>query len=79
MKEFVITAGDDGKKLEKWLIREMPAVGMGLRRKYLRRGPMATAGISRISHFSNFFPSSPAAMMNSFMHQLYQTAVCDAR
>ena len=36
MREFVITAGDDGKKLEKWLIREMPAVGMGLRRKYFR-------------------------------------------
>ena len=36
MKEFVIAAGDDGKKLDKWLIREMPAVGMGLRRKYFR-------------------------------------------
>ena len=36
MKEFVIAAGDDGKKLEKWLIREMPAVSMGLRRKYFR-------------------------------------------
>ena len=36
MKEFVITAGDDGKKLKKWLIREMPAVGLGLRRKYFR-------------------------------------------
>ena len=36
LKEFVIAAADDGKKLEKWLIREMPAVGMGLRRKYFR-------------------------------------------
>ena len=32
----MIAAGDDGKKLEKWLIREMPAVGVGLRRKYFR-------------------------------------------
>ena len=36
LKEFVIAAADDGKKLEKWLTREMPAVGMGLRRKYFR-------------------------------------------
>ena len=36
MKEFIIAAGDDGRKLEKWLIREMPSVGMGLRRKYFR-------------------------------------------
>lgn len=36
MKEFIITAADDGRKLEKWLIREMPAVGMGQRKKYFR-------------------------------------------
>ena len=36
MKEFIIAAADDGKKLEKWLIREMPAVSMGMRRKYFR-------------------------------------------
>jgi len=36
MKEFIITAADDGKKLEKWLIREMPTVGMGMRQKYFR-------------------------------------------
>lgn len=36
MREFIISAADDGKKLEKWLIREMPAVPMGLRRKYFR-------------------------------------------
>ena len=36
MKEFIIDAADDGRKLEKWLIREMPAVSMGMRRKYFR-------------------------------------------
>ena len=36
MKEFIISAADDGKKLEKWLIREMPAVPMAQRRKYFR-------------------------------------------
>jgi len=36
MKEFIITAADDGRKLEKWLIREMPTVGMGQRQKFFR-------------------------------------------
>jgi len=36
MKEFIIAAADDGKKLDKWLIREMPAVGMGMRQKLFR-------------------------------------------
>ena len=36
MKEFIIAAGDDGKKLEKWLIREMPTVAMGMRQKLFR-------------------------------------------
>ena len=36
VKEFIISAADDGKKLEKWLMREMPAVGMGLRQKFFR-------------------------------------------
>ena len=37
MKEFIISAADDGKKLEKWLIREMPTVGMGMRQKFFRQ------------------------------------------
>lgn len=37
MKEFIITAADDGRKLEKWLIREMPAAGMGVRQKLYRQ------------------------------------------
>lgn len=36
MKEFVISKADDGRKLEKWLIREMPTVAMGQRMKYFR-------------------------------------------
>ncbi len=36
MKEFVIAKADDGRRLEKWLIREMPAVAMGQRRKFFR-------------------------------------------
>jgi len=36
MKEFTITAADDGRKLDKWLIREMPTVGMGMRQKLFR-------------------------------------------
>lgn len=36
MKEFVISAADDGKKLDKWLMREMPAVSMGMRQKLFR-------------------------------------------
>ena len=36
MKEFIISAADDGRKLEKWLIREMPTVGMGMRQKFFR-------------------------------------------
>lgn len=36
MKEFIISAADDGRKLEKWLIREMPTVGMGMRQKLFR-------------------------------------------
>lgn len=37
MKEFVISAADNGKKLDKWLIREMPAVGIGQRQKLYRQ------------------------------------------
>lgn len=37
MKEFIISTADDGRKLEKWLIREMPTVGMGLRQKLFRQ------------------------------------------
>ena len=37
VKEFIISAADDGRKLEKWLIREMPTVGMGLRQKLYRQ------------------------------------------
>lgn len=36
LKEFIIAAADDGKKLDKWLIREMPTVGMGMRQKLFR-------------------------------------------
>lgn len=36
MKEFIISAADDGRKLEKWLIREMPSAGMGMRQKLFR-------------------------------------------
>lgn len=36
MKEFIIAPQDDGRRLEKWLAREMPAVGVGQRRKYFR-------------------------------------------
>ena len=36
MREFIISAADDGKKLEKWLMREMPTVGMGMRQKFFR-------------------------------------------
>jgi len=36
MKEFIISAADDGKKLDKWLMREMPTVGMGMRQKFFR-------------------------------------------
>ena len=37
VKEFIISAADDGRKLEKWLIREMPTVGMGLQQKLYRQ------------------------------------------
>ena len=37
MKEFIIAAADDGRKLDKWLAREMPAVGMGQRQKFYRQ------------------------------------------
>jgi len=36
MKEFTITAADDGRKLDKWLMREMPTAGMGMRQKLFR-------------------------------------------
>lgn len=36
MKEFVIAAADEGRRLEKWLAREMPTVGMDMRQKYFR-------------------------------------------
>ncbi len=37
MKEFIITAADDGRKLDKWLQREMPTAGMGVRQKLFRQ------------------------------------------
>ncbi|MBR6766341.1 MAG: RluA family pseudouridine synthase [Clostridia bacterium] len=36
MKEFVISKKDDGKRLDKWLIAELPLLTMGLREKYIR-------------------------------------------
>lgn len=36
MKEFVIGKADDGKRLDKWLIAELPLLTMGLREKYIR-------------------------------------------
>lgn len=36
MKEFIIGKQDDGKRLDKWLIAELPALPMGLREKYIR-------------------------------------------
>lgn len=36
VREFVISKADEGRKLEKWLIREMPAVGIGQRKKFFR-------------------------------------------
>ena len=36
MKEFVIGKKDDGRRLDKWLIAELPALPMGLREKYIR-------------------------------------------
>ncbi len=37
MKEFIIAAADDGRKLDRWLAREMPIVGMGQRQKFFRQ------------------------------------------
>ena len=37
MREFVIGREDDGKKLEKWLLKAAPGLSMGLVRKYLRQ------------------------------------------
>ena len=36
MKEFIIASADDGRKLDKWLAREMPTVSMGQRQKFFR-------------------------------------------
>lgn len=36
MREFVIEQKDDGKRLDKWIQRELPTLKMGLRQKYLR-------------------------------------------
>lgn len=36
MREYIITRQDDGKRLDKWLIAELPLLTMGLREKYLR-------------------------------------------
>ena len=36
LKEFIVSAADDGRKLEKWLMREMPTVGVGMRQKLMR-------------------------------------------
>ncbi len=36
MKEFVIGKKDEGKRLDKWLIAELPMLPMGLREKYIR-------------------------------------------
>lgn len=37
MREFQITEKDDGRKIEKWLLSQVPGLTMGLVRKYLRR------------------------------------------
>lgn len=36
MKEYIITKKDAGKRLDKWMIAELPALPMGLREKYIR-------------------------------------------
>ena len=37
MREFIISAADDGRKLDKWLMREMPSAGVGVRQKLFRQ------------------------------------------
>lgn len=36
MKEFIISKKDEDKRLDKWLIAELPLLTMGLREKYIR-------------------------------------------
>ena len=36
VREFIIGPQDDGRRLDRWICREMPALGMGQRQKYLR-------------------------------------------
>ena len=36
MREFTITGGDVGKRLDKWLMKQMPAVSLSLIQKYIR-------------------------------------------
>lgn len=36
MREFTITNGDAGKRLDKWLMKQMPAVSLSLIQKYIR-------------------------------------------
>jgi len=36
MREYIIGRKDDGKRLDKWLIAELPLLTMGLREKYIR-------------------------------------------
>lgn len=36
MKEYIIEKRDAGKRLDKWMIEEMPSLPMGLREKYIR-------------------------------------------
>lgn len=36
MKEFTITGKDDGRRLDKWMLAEMPLLSPGMCQKYLR-------------------------------------------
>lgn len=37
LKEFIISSADEARKLDKWLLREMPMVGIGQRQKLFRQ------------------------------------------
>ena len=36
MREFTISGSDVGKRLDKWLMKQMPAVSLSLIQKYIR-------------------------------------------
>lgn len=44
MKEFLITPQQDGKRLDKWLLKEMPLLPMSLMQKYFRHGDIKING-----------------------------------